>query len=75
MIGNVIQSNNFSAGKTGWMVNKNGSAEFNAVTVRGNLYASNGNFAFNGTNNTVQINNNGITVNLSGGGKVVVGRW
>ena len=75
MIGNVIQSNNFVSGKQGWMINKSGAAELNNVTVRGSLYASNGNFAFNGTNNTVVINNNGITVNLPNGGRVVVGRW
>ena len=75
MIGNVIQSNNFVSGIQGWMINKSGAAELNNVTVRGSLYASNGNFAFNGTNNTVVINNNGITVNLPNGGRVVVGRW
>lgn len=74
-IGNVIQSNNYVAGSTGWAIDKSGAAELNSATVRGNLYANNGNFAFNGTNNTVQINNNGITVNLPNGGRVVVGVW
>ena len=74
-IGNRIQSNNYVAGSQGWAIDKSGSAEFSNATVRGNLYANNGNFAFNGTNNTVQINNNGITVNLPNGGRVVVGVW
>lgn len=74
-IGNFIQSNNYVAGTTGWRIDKSGSAELSNATVRGNLYANNGNFAFNGTNNTVQINNNGITVNLPNGGRVVVGVW
>lgn len=74
-IGNRIQSNNYVAGSQGWAIDKAGSAEFSNATVRGNLYANNGNFAFNGTNNTVQINNNGITVNLPNGGRVVVGVW
>lgn len=74
-IGNRIQSNNYVSGSTGWAIDKAGSAEFSDATVRGNLYANNGNFAFNGTNNTVQINNNGITVNLPNGGRVVVGVW
>lgn len=74
-IGNRIQSNNYVAGSQGWAIDKSGSAELNNATVRGSLYASNGNFAFNGTNNTVQINNNGITVNLPNGGRVVVGVW
>lgn len=74
-IGNRIQSNNYVQGGQGWAIDKSGAAELNNATVRGSLYASNGNFAFNGTNNTVIINNNGITVNLPNGGRVVVGTW
>lgn len=74
MIGNYIQSNNWD-GKNGWHINKNGYAYLMNATVRGSLYASNGNFSFNGKNNTVVINNNGITVNLPNGGRVVVGVW
>lgn len=74
-IGNRIQSNNYVSGSQGWAIDKSGGAEFSGATVRGSLYANNGNFAFNGTNNTVQINNNGITVNLPNGGRVVVGVW
>ncbi|MDM3414198.1 host specificity protein J [Citrobacter sp. Cb018] len=69
-IGNYIQSNNFVAGSTGWRIDKNGNAE-----LHGKLYADSGQFAFNGMNNAVVINGNGLTVNLSGGGRVVVGRW
>ncbi|WP_410707001.1 TipJ family phage tail tip protein, partial [Citrobacter braakii] len=57
-IGNYIQSNNFVAGSAGWRIDKNGNAE-----LHGKLYADSGQFAFNGTNNTVVINGNGITVN------------
>lgn len=74
-IGNIISSNDYVAGNQGWAILKSGASEFNNTTVRGSLYASNGNFAFNGTNNTVVINNNGITVNLPNGGRVVVGTW
>ncbi|EPZ2457883.1 TipJ family phage tail tip protein [Citrobacter youngae] len=74
-IGNYIRSNNYQAGVQGWNIPKDGSPEFNNGTFRGSLYANNGNFAFNGTNNTVVINGNGLTVNLPGGGRVVVGRW
>ncbi|HAT2303700.1 host specificity protein J [Citrobacter freundii] len=75
-IGNYIQSTTWDgSGNVGWHINKSGYAIFNDVTVRGAIYANNGNFAFNGTNNTVVINGNGLTVNLSGGGRVVVGRW
>ena len=74
-IGEWLQSNNFVSGSQGWGVNKSGTSEFHNTIVRGSLYANNGNFAFNGTNDTVQINGNGITVNLPNGGRVVVGVW
>ncbi|QDJ99395.1 hypothetical protein NCMPIKMN_00067 [Escherichia phage vB_EcoS-26020III] len=69
-IGDFIQSSNYVAGSTGWRIDKSGNAE-----IRGKLYANSGEFAFNGINNTVQINGNGITVNLPGGGRVVVGTF
>lgn len=69
-IGNFIQSNNFVTGSAGWRIDKNGNAE-----LHGKLYADSGQFAFNGENNTVVINGSGVTVNLPGGGRVVVGRW
>ncbi|EJP8593454.1 host specificity protein J [Salmonella enterica] len=69
-IGNFIQSNNFVAGSAGWRIDKNGNAE-----LHGKLYADSGQFAFNGENNMVVINGSGVTVNLPGGGRVVVGRW
>lgn len=65
-----LQSANFIPGVRGWNLPKNASPEFH-----GKLYADSGEFAFNGVNNTVVINGNGLTVNLSGGGRVVVGRW
>ena len=74
-IGNRIQSNNYVQGSQGWAIDKSGFAELSNATVRGSLYANSGNFAFNGTNNTVQINGNGITVNLANGGRVVVGTF
>ena len=73
-ISNQIQSTNYVSGSAGWMINKNGTAQFNNVTIRGTVYANAGQFGFNG-NGGITINSNGITVPLSGGGKVVVGRW
>uniref|UniRef100_UPI001140044C phage tail tip fiber protein n=1 Tax=Escherichia coli TaxID=562 RepID=UPI001140044C len=73
-IGNFIQSNNYVAGSAGWMITKDGASEFNNVIVRGEIHAAVGKFGFNG-NGGITINSNGITVPLSGGGKVVVGRW
>ncbi|MFZ5123554.1 phage tail tip fiber protein [Enterobacter roggenkampii] len=43
-IGNFIQSNNFVSGSAGWNLPKSGNAEFNNVTVRGTVYATNGSF-------------------------------
>lgn len=74
-IGNRIQSNNYVAGSQGWGIGKDGACEFNNVVVRGEVRASEGNFAFNGVNDTVQINGDGITVNLPNGGRVVVGTF
>lgn len=71
-IGNYIRSTSFIPGPSGagWNIDKNGNCEFH-----GQFYANSGHFSFNGTNNTVVINGNGVTVNLPGGGRVVVGRW
>lgn len=74
-IGNFIQSNNYSAGTAGWTINKNGSAEFNNVTVRGGVYAQNGQFGFTNSTGGVTINNNGVTVSLSNGGRIVLGEF
>ncbi len=73
-IGNFIQSNNYVAGSAGWRITKDGASEFNNVIVRGEIHAAVGKFGFDG-NGGITINSNGITVPLSGGGKVVVGRW
>lgn len=43
-IAQQIQSTNYKAGSAGWMINKNGSAELNNVTVRGTVYANSGKF-------------------------------
>lgn len=41
-IGNVIQSNNYVAGKAGWIINKNGYAEFDNAKFRGEIKATKG---------------------------------
>lgn len=46
-IAQQIQSANWQAGAAGWVINKNGYAEFNNVVVRGDVYANNG--VFRGT--------------------------
>lgn len=43
-IAQQIQSTNYASGSAGWMINKNGSAELNNVTVRGTVYANSGRF-------------------------------
>lgn len=64
-----------ATGNVGWHINKSGYATFNNVTVRGSIYATNGNFSFNGSGNTTVINGNGLTVNIPGGGRIVLGTW
>lgn len=39
-----LKSDNFVSGKTGWNLPKNGDAEFNNVTVRGNIESNDGYF-------------------------------
>ncbi|EOO9527701.1 hypothetical protein CO989_09635 [Escherichia coli] len=43
-IAQQIKSTNYASGSAGWMINKNGGAEFNNVTVRGTVYANSGKF-------------------------------
>ncbi|EPW4202601.1 host specificity protein J [Enterobacter hormaechei] len=75
-IGSYIQSSTWDGtGNVGWHINKSGYATFNNVTVRGSIYATNGNFSFNGSGNTTVINGDGVTVNIPGGGRIVLGTW
>lgn len=74
-IGNYIQSNDYAAGSKGWSIPKNGSPEFNSGTFRGALYAITGNFGFSGPNKATVIDSNGVTINLTGGGRIVLGEW
>ncbi|MFP2334224.1 host specificity protein J [Enterobacter ludwigii] len=75
-IGSYIQSTTWDGtGNVGWHINKSGYATFNNVTVRGSIYATHGNFSFNGSGNTTVINGNGLTVNIPGGGRIVLGTW
>ncbi|MGT1845018.1 phage tail protein [Enterobacter hormaechei subsp. xiangfangensis] len=75
-ISSYIQSSTWDGtGNVGWHINKSGYATFNNVTVRGSIYATNGNFSFNGSGNTTVINGNGVTINIPGGGRIVLGTW
>ena len=75
-IGSYIQSTTWDGtGNVGWHINKSGYATFNNVTVRGSIFATNGNFSFNGSGNTTVINGNGVTINIPGGGRIVLGTW
>jgi len=44
-IGSVIQSSNYSAGSAGWIINKNGSAEFNGVVISRQLLVDSGTYS------------------------------
>ncbi|WP_318386392.1 phage tail protein [Enterobacter sp.] len=75
-IGNYVQSNTWDGtGNVGWHINKSGFATFNNVTVRGSIYATNGNFSFNGVSNKVVIDGRGVRVNLDDGGFLHLGDW
>ena len=75
-IGSYIQSTTWDGtGNAGWHINKSGYAVFNNVTVRGAVYAQNGQFGFTNSTGGVTINNNGVTVNLSNGGRIVLGEF
>ncbi|HHT4608517.1 TPA: phage tail protein [Enterobacter kobei] len=75
-ISSYIQSSTWDGtGNVGWHINKSGYATFNNVTVRGSIYATNGNFSFNGSGNTTVINGNGVTINIPGGSRIVLGTW
>jgi predicted phage tail protein len=52
MIGNYIESNTYIPGEAGWHINKDGTAEFSEVVVRGKIYANEGEL------NNVLINEN-----------------
>lgn len=69
-ITDTLQSSNYAPGVSGWRLGKGGDAEFH-----GALYATSGQFSFNGTNNTVVLDGNGVTVNLPGGGLIRLGSW
>jgi hypothetical protein len=60
-IANVIQSNNYAAGSSGWKIDKTGSVEFNNGTWRGTLQSTNFNGTINNPAGTAgwQINQNG----------------
>lgn len=72
--GGYIRSTLFSPGSSGWSVNADGSAEFNEVTVRGTIYATDGTFsgalqAATGTfSGSLQAASGTFTGNLSAAG-------
>lgn len=41
-IGNIIQSSNYKKGVSGWIVNKDGYAEFQNISIKGNINATSG---------------------------------
>lgn len=59
----AIKSPNFVAGSTGWTINRDGSAEFNDVTVRGTIVAGAISAGSIGSSNIVNSNFNGGTIN------------
>lgn len=75
-IGNVISSYDWNGNDQGWVINKDGWAVFNKVVVRGSVVVQGGQtFNMSSADGRVVMNNNGVTVNLPNGGKVIVGVW
>lgn len=64
--GGLIQSDGFQSGKSGWQIDYNGKAEFNDTTVRGKIYASDG--EFKGKINAATISGSTIS-----GGSITIG--
>lgn len=48
MLRGSVESYDYVSGKSGWSINRNGSAEFNDVTVRGSVITSDGGIASSG---------------------------
>jgi hypothetical protein len=51
--GSAVQSTNYVAGSKGWVINSDGTVEFNAATIRGNLVVT-------GTAGNIRTNLNGF---------------
>lgn len=49
LVRNAIQSQNYAAGSAGWSIQKNGSAEFNQITIRNGETVSSTDLYYNGT--------------------------
>lgn len=62
LIREAIQSPNYVANTSGWTINKDGSVEFNAAVIRGDVVAGNG---------TVVVNSSGIKVTNATSGSYV----
>ena len=62
-ISGVLFSNNYVSGSIGWLINKNGQAEFNDAVIRGTLTGATGTFSGSLTASAVNAIN---TINLAG---------
>lgn len=56
--GGIIQSENYKSGNAGWKIDYNGNAEFNNATVRGKIYATEGEFKGTIAGGTIKIGEN-----------------
>jgi phage minor structural protein len=69
-----IQSSNYVADTSGWIIHGDGSAEFNSVVVRGTVYATDGEFSGTLKTSTIDAEET-LTVNgmiSAGGGDVIL---
>lgn len=58
LVNNIIRSNVYTPGSTGWQISSDGTAEFSGVTVRGNITGSN----ITGSTLTTDNGSRGVTI-------------
>lgn len=76
LVNNSIQSAVYSTGSSGWRISNTGSAEFNDVTVRGNIFSGSGTIGRFAISNTdlvsSDVTNPNYRIALYGNGRVYI---
>ncbi len=70
--GSDLKSGNYSAGSAGWQIEGGGDAEFNDVTVRGTIYATNGEIGGLDIVNNITLNTGGVIRSDASGQRVEI---
>jgi hypothetical protein len=67
-----VQSSDFSSGVSGWRIRKDGSAEFNNVTIRGSVIATTGELTDLSVSGTLSLGGVGKIISATSGLRVVI---